>query len=126
MDPVVDIVLCNNEESSIITFTTSSTDGNTTYNWTNDNTSIGLGASGTGDIPSFTATNPSIVSEGALITVTPTYENNGVICVGSPETFSITVLSEIVVSGTPSDAVDCNNPNSGSVDLLVSGGSGYY
>ena len=32
MDPVVDIVLCNNEESSIITFTTSSTDGNTTYN----------------------------------------------------------------------------------------------
>jgi len=126
MDPVDDIVLCNNEESSIITFTTSNTDGSTTYNWTNDNTSIGLGASGAGDIPGFTATNPSIVSEGALITVTPTYENNGVICIGSPETFSITVLSEIVVSGTPSDAVDCDNPNSGSVDLLVSGGSGSY
>ena len=26
-----------------------------TYNWTNDNTAIGLAASGTGDIPSFTA-----------------------------------------------------------------------
>ena len=126
MDPVNDLVLCNNEISSIITFTSPNTDGATTYNWTNDNTSIGLTASGTGDIPSFTATNPSIVSEGALITVTPTYENNGVICIGSPETFSITVLSEIVVSGTPSDAVDCNNPNSGSVDLLVSGGSGSY
>ena len=126
VDPVNDLVLCNNEISSIITFTSTNTDGATTYNWTNDNTSIGLGASGTGDIPSFTATNPSIVSEGALITVTPTYENNGVVCIGTAETFSITVLSEIVVSGTPSDAVDCNNPNSGSVDLLVSGGSGTY
>lgn len=29
----------------------------TTYNWTNTNTAIGLAASGTGDIPSFTATN---------------------------------------------------------------------
>ena len=126
MDLVNDLVLCNNEISSIIIFTSPNTDGNTTYNWTNDNTSIGLGSSGDGDIPSFTATNPSIVSEGALITVTPTYENNGVVCIGSPETFSVTVLSEIVVSGTPSDAIDCNNPNSGSVDLLVSGGSGTY
>jgi len=126
MDLVNDLVLCNNEISSIIIFTSPNTDGNTTYNWTNDNTSIGLGSSGAGDIPSFTATNPSIVSEGALITVTPTYENNGVVCIGSPETFSVTVLSEIVVSGTPSDAIDCNNPNSGSVDLLVSGGSGTY
>ena len=126
VDEVQDIVLCNNEDSEIITFTTSNTDGTTTYNWTNDNPSIGLAASGTGDIPSFTATNPSIVSDGALITVTPTYDNNGIVCVGNPETFSITVLSEIVVSGTPSDAVDCNDPNSGDIDLLVSGGSGSY
>ena len=40
MDNVDDIVLCNNEISSIIDFTTPNTDGNTTYNWTNDNTSI--------------------------------------------------------------------------------------
>ncbi|MAV00037.1 MAG: hypothetical protein CMC37_00405, partial [Flavobacteriaceae bacterium] len=126
VDEVQDIVLCNNEDSEIITFTTSNSDGTTTYNWTNDNPSIGLAASGAGDIPSFTATNPSIVSEGALITVTPTYNNNGIVCVGNPETFSITVLSEIVVSGTPSDAVDCNDANSGDIDLLVSGGSGSY
>ena len=126
MDSVEDIVLCNNEVSSIITFTSPNTDGATTYNWTNDNTSIGLTSSGSGDMPSFTATNPSIVPEGATITVTPTYENNGVVCVGAPQTFSITVLSEIVVSGTPSDAVDCNDPNSGDIDLLVSGGSGSY
>ncbi len=126
MDSVQDIVLCNNEISSIITFTSPNTDGATTYNWTNDNTSIGLTSSGTGDIPSFTAMNLSIVPDAALITVTPTYENNGVVCIGAPQTFSITVLSEIVVSGTPSDAVDCDDPNSGSIDLLVSGGSGIY
>ena len=126
MDSVQDIVLCNNEISSIITFTSPNTDGATTYNWTNDNTSIGLTSSGTGDIPSFTAMNLSIVPDAALITVTPTYENNGVVCIGAPQTFSITVLSEIVVSGTPSDAVDCDDPNSGSIDLLVSGGSGTY
>ena len=126
MDSVQDIVLCNNEISSIITFTSPNTDGATTYNWTNDNTSIGLTSSGNGDIPSFTAINLSLVSDAALITVTPTYENNGVVCIGAPQTFSITVLSEIVVSGTPSDAVDCDDPNSGSIDLLVSGGSGIY
>ena len=126
MDSVEDIVLCNNEISSIITFTSPNTDGATTYNWTNDNTSIGLTSSGTGDIPSFTAMNLSIVPDAALITVTPTYENNGVVCIGAPQTFSITVLSEIVVSGTPNDAVDCDDPNSGSIDLLVSGGSGTY
>jgi len=126
MDSVQDIVLCNNEISSIITFTSPNTDGATTYNWTNDNTSIGLTSSGNGDIPSFTAINLSLVSDAALITVTPTYENNGVVCIGAPQTFSITVLSEIVVSGTPSDAVDCDDPNSGSIDLLVSGGSGTY
>ena len=126
MDSVQDIVLCNNEISSIITFTSPNTDGATTYNWTNDNTSIGLTSSGNGDIPSFTAINLSLVSDAALITVAPTYENNGVVCIGAPQTFSITVLSEIVVSGTPSDAVDCDDPNSGSIDLLVSGGSGTY
>ena len=41
MDNVEDVVLCNNEISSIIEFTTPNTDGNTTYTCTNDNTTIG-------------------------------------------------------------------------------------
>jgi hypothetical protein len=46
---------CNNGTVPAITFT--GTPSGTTFSWTNDNTAIGLGASGTGNIPSFTATN---------------------------------------------------------------------
>ena len=126
MDPLEDIVLCNNEITSLIEFTTSNSDGNTTYTWINDNTSIGLSSSGNGDIPSFTANNLSSVTGTALISVTPTYENNGVVCIGAAQTFTISALSEIELSGTITDALDCDNSNSGSVDLTVSGGSGAY
>ena len=126
MDNVEDIVLCNNEISSIINFTTSNIDGNTTYNWTNDNTSIGLSSNGNGDIPSFAALNLSPITEVATITVIPTYENNGVVCVGNPQTFSISVLSEIEITGTSLDALDCNDPNSGNINITVTGGSGVY
>ena len=98
MDNVEDIVLCNNEISSIIEFTTPNTDGNTTYTWTNDNTSIGLSSTGNEDITSFTALNLSPITEVATITVTPTYENNGVVCIGDPQTFSISVKYELLVT----------------------------
>ncbi len=126
MDNIEDIILCNNEISSIIEFTTPNTDGNTTYTWTNDNTSIGLSSSGNGDIPSFTAINLNPISEVATITVTPTYENNGVVCIGDPQTFSVSVLSEIGISGSTVDALDCNDPNSGNINITVTGGSGVY
>ncbi len=42
-----------------------------TYTWTNDNPSIGLAASGIGDIPSFTAVNTGVPPVKANITVTP-------------------------------------------------------
>lgn len=42
-----------------------------TYTWANDKPSIGLAASGTGDIPSFTAINTGIPPVKANITVTP-------------------------------------------------------
>jgi len=54
------------------------------YTWTNDNPSIGLGASGTGNI-SFTGANV-VTQEVATITVTP----QGV-CTGSPKSFTITI-----------------------------------
>lgn len=59
----------------------------TEYNWTNDNPSIGLSTSGTGDIPSFTGINNGVAPVTATITVTP--EANG--CNGPSETFTITV-----------------------------------
>ena len=55
--------------------------------WTNSNPAIGLAASGTGNVPQFTATNPGNTDITATITVTP--RNNG--CIGTPRTYTITV-----------------------------------
>ena len=62
-----------------------------TYTWTNDDTSIGLAASGTGDIASFTATNTGTAPVIATIVVTPHFENGSVTCDGPSKTFTITV-----------------------------------
>ena len=127
VDSVVDQVLCNGELTNDILFTTTNIDGTTTYAWTNDNLAIGLAASGTGDIPSFTAVNNTTSALVANIEVTPTYENGGVTCAGNPETFTISVLSDIsITSFNITDAIDCNNPFSGAIDITVSGGSGIY
>ncbi|MBK7131724.1 MAG: Ig-like domain-containing protein [Bacteroidales bacterium] len=57
VDDPADQVLCNGTTTNLVHFTTSLVGGTTTYHWTNDQTSINLLASGTDDIPAFTATN---------------------------------------------------------------------
>ncbi|MFL2610160.1 MAG: PKD domain-containing protein, partial [Flavobacteriaceae bacterium] len=126
VDPVLSQILCVGETTDDIEFTTINTDGTTTYAWTNDNTDIGLGAGGIGDIPSFVVTNDTTDTLVATIEVTPTYENNGFTCTGDSEIFIITVLSEILMTADVTDATDCDEPNSGIIDINVSGGSGIY
>ena len=126
MNVVEDIFLCSNEITSIIDFSTSNTDGETTYQWTNDNTSIGLPESGNGDIPSFTALNSGLITQVANISVTPTYTYEGNTCIGLPQTFTISVSSEIIIVGDVTNAYDCENPNSGSINVTTSGGYGDY
>ena len=46
--------------------------------------SIGLAASGAGNIGSFTATNAGTSPVTAIITVTPAYTNGGTTCNGTP------------------------------------------
>lgn len=58
-----------------------------TYNWTNSNTSIGLGASGTGNVPQFTAANTTAYIQTGLITVSATA--NG--CTGPAQTYEVAV-----------------------------------
>jgi gliding motility-associated-like protein len=62
-------------------------DQNTTYTWTNDTPSIGLAASGTGNILPFNAINTGSTPVTATITVTPSTAT----CAGTPRTFTITV-----------------------------------
>ena len=85
MDAVLPVALCNGGTTNAIPF--SSTLTGVTYQWTNPNTAIGLAASGTGNIPSFTAVNAGTSPVSALITVTPSQGT----CVGTPVTFNITV-----------------------------------
>ncbi|MBP8033419.1 MAG: gliding motility-associated C-terminal domain-containing protein [Bacteroidia bacterium] len=59
----------------------------TTFNWSNSNSSIGLGASGLGNIPSFTSSNTGAVSVNAVVTVTPSANS----CIGTPGNYTITV-----------------------------------
>ena len=113
-------VLCNGESTDAITFTTTNTDGTTSYSWTNDNTFTGLAASGTGDITPFTATNTFNTAIVSTITVTPTYTNNGVSCTGPTETFTITVNptaqvesinSQVLCNGESTDAITFTTTN---------------
>lgn len=63
-----------------------------TFNWFNDVPGIGLAASGSGNIPSFTSVNTTISAVTATITVVPV--NAGGVdtgCDGAPVTFTITV-----------------------------------
>jgi len=89
--------VCNGSATSPINFTGNSVAG-IVYNWTNDTPSIGLGdpvtGKGTGNIPSFTATNPTENDLEATITVTPSA--NG--CDGPSQTFTITVRPPVIKS----------------------------
>ena len=58
-----------------------------TYAWTNSNTTIGLAASGTGNVPQFTAANTTAYIQTGLITVSASA--NG--CAGPAQTYEIAV-----------------------------------
>ena len=112
--PTVSVVplsqtLCHDEATIPVDF--SGNISSAVYNWSHDDISIGLGSPGFADIPSFTATNTSLVSETSTFTVTPSF--NG--CFGSSENFTITVNpkpsvfpipSQVLCAGFPTAAID--------------------
>jgi hypothetical protein len=61
LDPA-DQMLCNGANTTAVTFTGSV--GTATYNWTINTTSIGLAASGTGNIAAFAAVNTGTAPVG--------------------------------------------------------------
>ncbi|MFZ4520569.1 MAG: PKD-like domain-containing protein [Bacteroidales bacterium] len=108
VNPVGNEVYCNGTSTSVVTF--SSPVANTTFAWANNTPSIGLAASGTGNLPAFTAINTGIAPVVATITVTPT--SNG--CVGAPLSFTITVNPTPVVN-PQGNAVYCNGASTSAV-----------
>ena len=96
VDAISNQAVCAGSTVSGVTITGSV--ASTVYTWANNTTSIGLGASGTGNITSFTGTNVTNLSVVATVTVTPTYTNNSVACVGSTSTFTITINPRPVIA----------------------------
>lgn len=119
VNPIPDVAqpsgqtLCNGASTGSVNFSGSVV--GTVYNWTNSNPGIGLAASGSGNIPSFTATNSGTTTISATITVTPSYTNAGVTCTGPPKTFAIIVNPTPDVT-QPADVPLCR----GSVSSAIS------
>jgi subtilisin-like proprotein convertase family protein len=118
-NPVTNQTVCNNTSTAAINFTGTAS----TFNWTNNTPSIGLAASGTGNIASFIALNASATAVTATITVTP---SNGA-CTGTPISFTITVNPSPIVNITPT--VSCGGVPNGSGPcnpLTASGNANTY
>ena len=88
VNAITDKTVCQGGSVSAITFSGNS---NPTYQWTNSNTAIGLGSSGTGNIPSFIGIGTILggPAQTAVINVTPNMGG----CVGTSKSFFITVNS---------------------------------
>ena len=123
IDIIADTVVCAGSTLSHV-FTTTNTGGTTTYAWTNDNTAVGLAASGAGNISAFQATNTGSTSISAVITVTPTFSNGGTDCAGTSTSFTImvnpkpnmgVVTNKIICAGSPTGNIDFTGDLSGTV-----------
>ena len=106
MNDPEDMVVCNAEVTDAVEFTTDNTGGTTTYTWTNDTPAIGLAATGSGDLPSFTAINTGTEPIVATVVVTPLFTDD-INCDGISQTFTITVNPSAQVD-EPDDQVLCN------------------
>jgi gliding motility-associated-like protein len=91
--------LCAGASTTATAFTGSTTGA--TYTWSNSNTAIGLAASGTGDIPVFTATNATNATISSTVTVTPSYGATGSIYgeVSQNGTLNLTAPTGTVFTG---------------------------
>lgn len=99
-------VLCKGTNSTAVNF--SGFVPGTVYRWTNDNTSIGLAANGTGNIAAFTTINNGTTPSVANITVTPEFTYAGKTCYGLSKTFTITV-NPVAVANNISNISVCHN-----------------
>jgi hypothetical protein len=109
------IAVCS--ESVVPTVTFSSVSSGATLIWTNSNTGIGLAANGTGNVPSFTATNTTLFPIVSIITVTPSL--NG--CVGPYVTYSVTVNPKASIVSALATPVSSCAVNNGSITIIAGG-----
>jgi gliding motility-associated-like protein len=121
VNAVNNITLCNGAASNVVNLT--SPVANASFAWTNANTAIGLGASGSGNVPIFTATNPSTTTPlSSQVSVSSSVLVNGVTCTGNPTLFTITVNPSTVPTAVNGQTL-CNGSNSAAIALSGTGNS---
>jgi len=107
-----DEVVCHNTMTTAVTFSGTAT----RYDWTNNTPSIGLAASGMGNIAAFTAMNAGASNVTATITVTPrSVGPDGTIgtaddCIGTAQTFTITVTPRPAHGAATTAQGTCTGP----------------
>ncbi|MCE2685925.1 MAG: gliding motility-associated C-terminal domain-containing protein [Cryomorphaceae bacterium] len=111
--------VCNGAQTTAVTFANNLT--GTTYAWTNNTASIGLVASGTGNIAAFTATNTGTAPVTATVSVTGT--NAG--CTSAPLTFTISVNPTPTVNNFTAQTVCAGSTNAAVVPAGTVTGTNY-
>jgi hypothetical protein len=121
--PVTNPVLSQSVFSGFMTTPVTFAGTGNSYTWTNDMPVIGLAATGTGDITSFTAINAGNNPVKATITVVSQTSPPGTGCTGAPITFTITVnpAPQITATGAPSPVNTVYGTPSSSTSFTVSG-----
>ncbi len=76
------------------------------FSWVNSQTAIGLQASGSGSIPSFTAQNITAANLTGVITISPEFTNAGKTCPGVNSTYTLGV-NPVAVADQPEDTLVC-------------------
>jgi hypothetical protein len=105
VNQISDITYCN----SFLTNEIILSGTGTSYNWTNNNAAIGLGANGINTVPAFTTVNNNNASAtSATVVITPIYTNAGITCQGPISDFIISVNPTTIIAD-PVDQVICNN-----------------
>ncbi len=123
----VDTTVCAGVNFNAIVFK-----GNTptpTFNWSNSNASIGLSATGTGDISSFISKNNSGTQlQSGTITVTPKYTipSSGVVCSGTPTVFKLNVNKVDNPSFTGYLSQYCSNETSSTIPTITGTKNGVF
>lgn len=114
---VQNVVLCNQATQNSIAFTTDLSSANISFAWENDNTAIGLSASGTGSLPSFTANNATKAPLVANISYKAIYTEAPLTCEATPKAFTFTILPTISVTSTLNDQTLCTGQTTTAVAL---------
>jgi hypothetical protein len=117
VNTVSNAVYCNGSAGAAISFSSPTTGGTVTYNWTST-VDVGFGTSGTGDVLAYTATNAG--SEAVVATVSVTATVNG--CTGPATTFTVTVNPTPVASASVTTAISCNG-STGTVTIVATVGT---